>query len=215
MLNKPLLPTAYLAPISYYAILLQQVYCKVEYHENFVKQSIRNRCEIYGANGKLRLTIPKQREGSSKTIITNIKISYKDRWHKEHWNAIVSAYNSSPFFEHYKDEIKPIFEEKEVYLISFNNKLQKLILKLLQAEIKYTASKEYEHIGNFTDLRNHKFKSNKTYRYDQVFMESHGFIPDLSILDLLFNLGPESTDYLNNIETVFETPYRDETKSIR
>ena len=98
MLNRPLLPTAYLAPISYYAILFQKANCEIEYHEHFIKQSVRNRCEIYGANGRLRLTIPKHRQGSSKTLITNIKISYQEEWQREHWNAIVSAYNSSPFF---------------------------------------------------------------------------------------------------------------------
>ena len=77
MLNKPLLPTAYLAPISYYAILLNSLDCKIEKNEHFIKQSIRNRCEIYGANGKLRLTVPKQRKGSSKTLINNIKICYR------------------------------------------------------------------------------------------------------------------------------------------
>ena len=204
MLNKPLLPTAYLAPISYYAILLQQSDCKIEHHEHFIKQSVRNRCEIYGANGKLLLTIPKQRQGSSKTIITKIKISYKERWQKEHWNTIISAYNSSPFFEYYKDELKPFFEEKEVYLIDFNNKLQEVILKLLQVEVKYIPSTEYNHIGEFTDLRNHKFNSKNMNRYDQVFMEKHGFLPNLSIVDLLFNLGPESGKYLNKLNTSIE-----------
>ena len=134
MLNNPLLPTAYLAPISYYAILLQHPNYSVEVHEHFIKQSIRNRCEIYGANGKLRLSIPKERKGSSKTIIQQLKISYKQNWQKEHWNAIVSAYNSSPFFEYYKDELQAIFEEKEDYLVVFNSKLQNIILNLLQEE---------------------------------------------------------------------------------
>ena len=204
MLNKPLLPTAYLAPISYYAILLQQSDCKIEHHEHFIKQSIRNRCEIYGANGKLRLTIPKQRQGSSKIIITDIKISYKNKWQKEHWNAIVSAYNSSPFFEYYKDELKPFFEEKEVYLSNFNHKLQEVILKLLQVETKYAPSTKYKHIGDFTDFRNNNFNSKNMEKYDQVFMEKHGFIPNLSILDLLVNLGPESQDYLKNLDTSIE-----------
>ena len=204
MLNKPLLPTAYLAPISYYAILLQQSDCKIEHHEHFIKQSVRNRCEIYGANGKLRLTIPKQRQGSSKTIITDIKISYKEKWQRKHWNAIVSAYNSSPFFEYYKDELKPLFKEKKAYLINFNNKLQEVILKLLQVKVKYMPSTEYNHIGEFTDLRNYKFNNKNMKRYDQVFMGKHGFIPNLSILDLLFNLGPESREYLNKLDTSIE-----------
>jgi hypothetical protein len=205
VLNNPLLPTAYLAPISYYAILVQQPNCKIEKHENFIKQSIRNRCVIYGANGKLRLTIPRKHQSSSKTLISNVKISYTNRWQKEHWNAIISAYNCSPFFEYYKGEFKPFYEEKEVYLINFNKKLQNLILNLLQVKAKYKSSTEYNPLGNFTDLRNDPFNNKKMQRYDQVFMEKHGFIANLSILDLLFNLGPESEDYLNNIDMTNET----------
>lgn len=202
MLNKTLLSTAYLAPISYYAILLQQINCTIEYHEHFVKQSIRNRCEIYGANGRLRLTIPKKRQGSSKTIIKNIKISHKDKWQKEHWNAIVSSYNSSPFFQYYKDEIKPLFEKREVSLIKFNTKLHHLILQLLQEEVNYKKSKEYSHKGDFKDLRNCQFSNHRIVQYNQVFMEKHGFINNLSILDLLFNLGNESKEYLKNLNLI-------------
>ncbi len=200
MLNNPLLPTAYLAPISYYAILLKHPNCTIELYEHFVKQSIRNRCEIYGANGKLRLTIPKERKGSSKTLIKNIKISYKQNWQKEHWNAIQSAYNSSPYFEYYKDELQPFFEKQEEYLVDFNSKLQEITLKLLQEENTTKPTQEYVHEGNFSDLRNYHWKLKNQKQYDQVFMEKHGFIPNLSILDLLFNLGPESADYLYNVK---------------
>ena len=200
MLNNPLLPTAYLAPVKYYAILLQAKNCSIEHHEHFIKQSIRNRCEIYGANGELRLTIPKERKGSSKTIISEIKISYKDDWQKLHWNAIKSAYNSSPFFEYYSNELEVFYQEKENNLIIFNNKLQEVILDLLQEENNSTPTVEYLHSGNFTDLRNNDFKVANPEKYNQVFMEKHGFIPNLSILDLLFNLGPESSDYLHNLD---------------
>ncbi|MDP7568052.1 MAG: WbqC family protein [Flavobacteriales bacterium] len=200
MLNNPLLPTAYLAPVKYYAILLQAKNCSIEHHEHFIKQSIRNRCEIYGANGELRLTIPKERKGSSKTIISEIKISYKDDWQKLHWNAIKSAYNSSPFFEYYSNELEVFYQEKESNLIIFNNKLQEVILDLLQEENNSTPTVEYLHSGNFTDLRNHDFTLEDPEKYNQVFMEKHGFIPNLSILDLLFNLGPESLDYLHNLD---------------
>ncbi|MDC0249274.1 WbqC family protein [Flavobacteriales bacterium] len=199
MLNNTLLPTAYFAPISYYAILLQHPNCSVELHENFVKQSIRNRCDIYGANGKLQLTIPKQRKRSDKTIIKEIQISYKQNWQKEHWNAIVSSYNSSPFFEYYKDEFLPFFEHEEILLIDFNKKLQIVTLRLLQEDKNITPTNEYLHQGNFSDLRNHNWNLEKQERYDQVFMEKHGFIANLSILDLLCNLGPESTNYLRNL----------------
>ena len=204
MLNNPLLPTAYLAPISYYAILLQPSNCKIEYNEYFLKQSIRNRCEIYGANGRLRLTVPKQRQGSSKTIINNIKICYQNAWQKEHWNSIVSAYNSSPFFEYYKDELIHFFENKEVYLINLNNKLLKLTLRLLESTPEYNHTTRYKKEGDFTDLRNNKFQIKKLKTYNQVFMEKHGFIPNLSILDLLFNLGPESADYLRNLDSTID-----------
>ena len=200
MLNNTLLSTAYLAPIKYYAILLQHPDCSIELHEHFVKQSIRNRCDIYGANGKLQLTIPKQRKGSDKTIIKEIQISYRESWQKEHWNAIVSSYNSSPYFEYYQDELQPFFEQEEMLLIDFNNKLQVVILKLLQEEKDVKTTIEYLHKGDFSDLRNHKWNLGKQEKYDQVFMEKHGFIANLSILDLLFNLGPESADYLHNLD---------------
>jgi hypothetical protein len=199
VLNNPLLPTAYFGPISYYAILLQHPNCRIELHEHFVKQSIRNRCDIYGANGKLQLTIPKQRKGSDKTIIKEIQISYKQNWQKEHWNAIVSSYNSSPYFEYYKDELQPFFEKEEMLLIDLNCKLQLVILNILQVEDEIITTTEYLHKGNFSDLRNYKWNTEKQEKYDQVFMEKQGFIPNLSILDLLFNLGPESADYLNNM----------------
>ena len=199
MLNNPLLPAAYFGPILYYAILLQYPNCSIELHEHFVKQSIRNRCNIYGANGKLQLTIPKKRKASDKTIIKEIQISYKESWQKEHWNAIVSSYNSSPYFEYYKDEIQPYFEKEERLLIDLNCKLQAVILRILQEEKDIKTTTEYLHQGDFLDLRNHKWNLGKKEKYDQVFMEKHGFIANLSILDLLFNLGPESADYLHNI----------------
>ena len=203
MLNNPLLPTAYFGPISYYAILLQHPNCNIEVHEHFIKQSIRNRCDIYGANGKLQLTIPKQRKGSSKTIIKEIKISYKQNWQKAHWTAIQSAYNSSPFFEYYQDELQASFENEEKLLVDFNQKLQKVILGLLQQEDKITFTKEFQHKGRLSDFRNHKWKCKSPVSYDQVFMEKYGFIPHLSVIDLLFNLGPESSDYLYKVDINF------------
>jgi len=202
VLNNPLLPTAYLAPVSYYAILFQYPNCCIELREHFIKQSIRNRCDIYGANGRLRLTIPKERKGSSKKIIKNLKISYRNNWQKQHWNAIESAYNSSPFFEYYKDDLKSFFEEKEEYLVNFNSKLQNIIISMLKEENTIKNTTEYLHKGNFLDLRNYTWELKKQKEYDQVFMEKKGFISNLSILDLLFNIGPESADYLHNIDLV-------------
>ena len=203
VLNNPLLPTAYLAPISYYAILLQDPNCRIELHEHFIKQSIRNRCDIYGANGKLRLSIPKQRKGSSKTIIKNLKISYKQNWQKQHWNAIESAYNSSPFFEYYEDDLAPLFHAKQNHLLDFNFKCLEIIFECLQLDFNYQTTScfeakpkncsDYRYLANARKEKEHLFKP-----YTQVFSNKHGYINNLSILDLLFNEGTNTVSYLQS-----------------
>ncbi|MDG1427186.1 MAG: WbqC family protein [Flavobacteriales bacterium] len=200
MLNNPLLSTAYLAPISYYAILLKQNNSMIEYHEHFIKKSIRNRCDIMNTNGRLSLSIPVNRKTKTKTKISKIKISYAENWQKNHWKSIVSSYNSSPFFEYYKDKLKPYFLKEEEYLIDFNNNLQKEILALLKIKFTITYNSIYKRTGDFTDLRDNNSIKINTIRYDQVFMEKHKFINNLSIIDLLFNMGPESLDYLHQLQ---------------
>ena len=200
MLNKPLLSTAYLAPISYYAILLKQNNSMIEYHEHFIKKSIRNRCDIMNTNGRLSLSIPVNRKTKTKTKISKIKISYAENWQKNHWKSIFSSYNSSPFFEYYKDKLKPYFLKEEEYLIDFNNNLQKEILALLKIKFTITYNSIYKRTGDFTDLRDNNSIKINTIRYDQVFMEKHKFINNLSIIDLLFNMGPESLDYLHQLQ---------------
>ncbi|MAB95025.1 MAG: hypothetical protein CMC98_02845 [Flavobacteriales bacterium] len=200
MLNNPLLSTAYLAPISYYAILLKQNNSMIEYHEHFIKKSIRNRCDIMNTNGRLSLSIPVNRKTKTKTKISKIKISYAENWQKNHWKSIVSSYNSSPFFEYYKDKLKPYFLKEEEYLIDFNNNLQKEILALLKIKSKITYNSIYKRTGDFTDLRDNNAVKINTISYDQVFMEKHKFINNLSIIDLLFNMGPESLDYLQQLQ---------------
>ena len=200
MSNNPLLSTAYLAPISYYAILLKQNNSMIEYHEHFIKKSIRNRCNIMNTNGRLSLSIPVNRKTKTKTKISKIKISYAENWQKSHWKSIVSSYNSSPFFEYYKDRLKPYFLKEEEYLIDFNNNLQKEILTLLKIKFKITYNSIYKRTGDFIDLRDNNSIKINTIRYDQVFMEKHKFINNLSIIDLLFNMGPESLDYLHQLQ---------------
>ena len=116
MLNKKyLLPSAYLAPSSYYALLINYPNSIIEQYEYFTKQTIRNRCSIDSANGPLILSIPKVRKSSSKTLMKDIQICYTEPWQKVHWNAIKSSYNSSPFFEYYMDEFSIIYHDKEKY----------------------------------------------------------------------------------------------------
>ena len=198
-LNKyPLLPTSYFGPIGYYAILLQNPNVVIEQYEYFIKQTIRNRCTIYGANGKLILSIPKQRKSSSKILVKDLKISYNHPWQKKHWKSINSAYRSSPFFEFYEDLLFPLYQKKETFLLDFNLNLQKVILECLQFDknIAFTDSYNEHAMNSFTDSSSYKINFP---RYNQVFMKKHGFIPNLSIIDLLFNLGVESMQYLQNL----------------
>ena len=199
MSNKYLLPLAYLGPIYYYAILKQKK-CLLEKNEFFIKQSIRNRCEIYNANGRLKLSIPKKRENSSKTLVNKIKISYSQNWKKIHWNSIVSSYNSSPYFEFYKDNFLNFFmSNNEELLFNFNVKLQLILMEILEIDKKINFTTKYNKFGSFTDLRDLNWSNIKINKYDQVFMEKNDFQHNLSVLDLIFNLGPNSSVYLDEL----------------
>jgi hypothetical protein len=195
-----LLPTAYLAPLSYYALIIKSPNSIIEQYEHFKKQTIRNRCSIYSSNGSLVLSVPKVRKSSSKTLIKDIQICYTEPWQKIHWNAIQSSYNSSPFFEYYMDEIFVIYNTKEKYLIDLNIKTHQLILKFLQIDSKINLSNNYNRQTELEDFRDKKFQSTNNLEYDQVFSIKKGFTPNLSIIDLVFNLGPESNNYLEKIE---------------
>lgn len=191
-----LLPISYLGPVAYYSAILQSEEIFIETKEHFIKQSCRNRCTIMGANGTQTLTIPKERKSSDKTLISDISISNQDNWQKSHWQSIVSAYNSSPFFEYYKDELLPFYNTKHSTLFDFNLKLSKTILELMQVEKKLNFTSKFQKECNGLDLRSSKFILKNQEEYQQVFCEKYSFIPNLSILDVLFNLGPETTSYL-------------------
>ena len=180
----------------YYGVLINNK-CVIESRENFVKRSIRNHCNIYTSNGKLKLSIPVKKNIEKK--ICKIKICYNENWQKKHWNSIISNYNSSPFFKYYKDELYDSFVEKETYLFSFTQKINKIILKFLNYENNILKTPIYKKNGEFIDLRNFNWNNISLKKYDQVFYAKSGFINNLSILDLLFNLGPESQNYLKNI----------------
>ena len=191
-----LLPISYLGPVAYYSAILQSEEIFIETKEHFIKQSFRNRCIIMGANGTQTLTIPKERKSSDKTLISDISISNQDNWQKSHWQSIVSAYNSAPFFEYYKDELLPFYNTKHNTLFDFNLKLSKTILELMQVEKKLDLTSKFQKESNRLDFRSSKFILKNQEEYQQVFCEKYSFIPNLSILDVLFNLGPETTSYL-------------------
>ena len=191
-----LLPISYLGPVAYYSAILQSEEIFIETKEHFIKQSFRNRCTIMGSNGSQTLTIPKERKSSDKTLISDISISNQDNWQKLHWQSIVSAYNSSPFFEYYKDELLSFYNTEHKNLFDFNLKLSKTILRFLQVEKELNFTSKFQKESNRLDFRSSKFILKNQEEYQQVFCEKYSFIPNLSILDVLFNLGPETTSYL-------------------
>lgn len=201
-----LLSTAYLPNIQYIRAVSQNKEITIEQWENFPKQSFRNRCIILAANGTAPLSIPIIK-GNSKHYLRDTKISYSEHWQSQHWHAIVSAYNSSPFFEYFKDEIEPFYHKHYDYLIDFNNELNTLIFSILNIKTKINFTQNYIEAENpqYTDLRNviHPKKSQTPhlYYYDetpypQVFDYKFGFTPNLSIIDMIFNIGSDAIELL-------------------
>lgn len=194
-----LLSTAYLAPVSYYAVLTNSENVLFENFDSYEKQTYRNRCEIATANGLMALSIPVEKSSSEKVLTRDIRISTHHSWQNHHWRAIESAYNSSPFFEYYVDDFFPFYTKNWTFLWDFNFEIQNKVLELLDFEIVVQHSTEYRKtVENTTiDLRNsfHPKMPNtlvETQPYYQVFAQRYGFLPNLSIIDLLFNMGNES-----------------------
>ncbi|MGE0636161.1 MAG: WbqC family protein [Bacteroidia bacterium] len=191
------IPVSYFASVGVYAVILQSENVLFEKQENFVKQTFRSRCEIYGANGKQLLSVPVEKRGNH-IPITEVRVSYKEDWQKIHWRSIVSAYRNSPYFEYYADDFQPFFDTKIELLFDLNMSLHKIIMKLLKAEINHEFTQTYisDFGENVLDLRKKEIILPGIPIYNQVFEERHGFISNLSILDLLFNSGPDALDIL-------------------
>lgn len=199
---KAILSSVYFGSIEYYTVLKNSEEVLIDSCEHYVKQTYRNRCEIYGANGKLNLTIPLIRRGQ-RIPFYDAQIENSHGWSKLHWRSIESAYRSSPYFEFYEHHFVPIFEKDHTHLFRLNQELQNKIIQILNLDVvvKETESYQKEHLG-YTDYREKIHPKippkNKLAdkRYIQVFESKYGFIPNLSILDLLFNEGPNAISFL-------------------
>lgn len=188
----------YFPSILQFAFMLESKKITFEIFDNFQKQTYRNRCYIYGANGKQLLNIPTQKV-SGKQLTRDVKIDYNANWQAEHYKTLLSAYRSSPFFEFYIDELLPVFNKRETFLIDLNIKATKILFELLQEKLILKLSTHYSKDveNDYRSLVNAKDKLVVNFpKYTQVFDDKHGFIPNLSILDLLFMEGPTSTIYL-------------------
>lgn len=197
-----LLPVFYLPPVSWFSAFLNPEYSVfLEKYENFPKQTYRNRANIYGANGALSLIIPICHTG--KRAYRDTEISYREDWQKLHWKSIKTAYQSSPYFEFYEDRLQKIFSSNAKLLLDFNENALQIILEILKQEKEFAWTEEYLKVPPQLDLRNYfsakQPSAQSLPEYYQTFSDKHGFLQDLSIIDLLCNKGPETTTYLKNI----------------
>ncbi|MBU3011847.1 WbqC family protein [Polaribacter vadi] len=194
------IPT-YFSPISQYSEIVKAKDIVFEVEDNFQKQSYRNRCYIYNSSGKQLLTIPVKhqiKDGRKKTKDTLVENNVP--WQDQHFKSLKIAYRTSPFFDFLEDDIAPIFNKKYKYLHDLNIDTFLFITDGLQLNSDFTFTKEYKNenlVNDFRILADKKHQPKKMVeRYIQMFDDKHGFIPNLSILDLLFMEGPNAISYL-------------------
>jgi hypothetical protein len=199
------LSSAYLPPVQYFTKLLMYDEIIIDAMEHYQKQSYRNRCNIYGANGLLALSIPLIHDNTEHTAVKDMKISNDFNWQKTHWHSIESAYRCSPFFEFYEDDFKKFYTDEYSSLLHFNMELLHKIVALLKFEINISNSLDYipDYGKDVDDFRNSIHPKQKHFkpdphfnptRYIQVFENKYRFLPNLSIIDLLFCEGPHTLD---------------------
>jgi hypothetical protein len=195
-----LLPTSYFGPVSYYVLLSRSPAVRIELYEHFVKQTWRNRCSIYSPNGVQHLTVPLDGR-RDKTLTRDIRISYARSWQVLHWRSLEAAYRSSPYFEYYEEDLRSLFEKKFETLVDLNTASQQVMMELIGIKTALSFTEKYEtKPAGLTDLRDTlskgRVEGQSLPRYMQVFENKFGYISNLSILDLFFNLGPNTNSYL-------------------
>lgn len=199
-MNKVLLHPSYFPSISHYVAMAQSESIALEMEDNFQKQTNRNRMYIYSPNGIQLLNVPIKHSKEIHQKTKDVRIENDFGWQKQHFKSLEAAYRSSPFFEYFEDDIQVIFEKKYTFLMDLNLEAMTLVSKCLRMPFDYQTTSEYFREPNdFTDFRNLiNGKKDVTIieAYTQVFEDKHGFINNLSILDLLFNEGRYALDYL-------------------
>ncbi|WP_298424826.1 WbqC family protein [uncultured Kordia sp.] len=197
-----LIHPTYFPSIAHYVVFAKSEQLMFEMEDNFQKQTYRNRTYVYGANGKLMFNVPVRHNKEIKNQkYKDIEIANETPWQRLHWKSLESAYRTSPYFEYYEDELRPLFEKRYTFLMDLNIDTIQLVNECLQLEIETAKTMTYEPIvSNMNDFRKLVVvKKEPDYgfeKYTQVFDAKHDFIPNLSILDLLFNEGTNALSYL-------------------
>ena len=198
-----LLSSAYHAPVEYYRVMAGAGTVWLEACDHYVKQTYRNRCRIATANGVMDLTVPVEKLSGGKQPMREVRIAYHTDWHMLHWRALEAAYRSTPYFEYYQDDFRPLYEKKWTYLWDFNGALLEVTLRLLDLHPRLELTAEYraDWGGDVLDLREAIHPKRPPVLpdgkpYYQVFAQKYGFLPNLSVIDLLFNMGNEAVLWL-------------------
>lgn len=220
-----LLPTAYLPPVSWFKACAAADEILIEAWETYPKQTIRNHCEIGGPNGRQRLTIPVTKPNGNHTLTKEIRITSHLPWQKIHWRSFEAAYNKSPFFLYYRDYLLPFYEREFDFLLDFNMELTDVLFQAIRMDKPISLTQTFE--KNPEEIKDLRYPASgarhlatpgrgllfaptsgiwnpeagsRLAAYYQVFGDRHGFLKDLSIVDLLFNMGPEASQYLESTE---------------
>lgn len=201
MTGKILLSTAYLPPAEYFKLISQAEEALIEREENYLKQSYRNRCYILSSHGPQPLTLPVYSGSLHKTPVRDIRIDYTKRWQHVHLGAITAAYGSSPYYLYYFENIEKIISKKINFLIDLNMELTESILKMVKLDTRLTYTKVFVPLGQSDNdfrynLTPKKESHYSTKEYMKVFDCGQNFRQRLSIIDLIFNTGPEAVNYL-------------------
>jgi hypothetical protein len=208
-MNLLIHPT-YFPSISHYVAMAQSEKIVFEMEDNFQKQTNRNRTYIYSPNGIQLLNIPVKHSKQIHQKTKDVKIETDFDWQKQHFKSLEAAYRSSPFFEYFEDEIRPVFEKKHAFLLDLNFEAMDIISKCLRMKFEYDTTTEYFHevdsntILDFRTLADGKKDDSQFEPYIQVFEEKQGFLNNLSVLDLLFNEGRYALDYLKSQKLILK-----------
>lgn len=201
-MTTALLSSAYCAPVQWFQKLNRYDRVLIEQNDNFRKQTYRNRCVIATANGTQALTIPVENTAGGKCLMRDVRVSDHGNWRRLHWNALATAYGDSPFFDYYADDLHPMYVRKYDFLLDFNMEMTRLLCQLLDVrpQVELTTAYTAEAENDFRDVIRPKHPVTDDgfvpRRYYQVHGAARGFIPNLSVLDLLFNMGNEAIFYL-------------------